>query len=246
MKIYDCFLYWDEDLLLDLRLNILNDYVDYFVIVEGNKTWQNNYKNFRFDIKKFQKFEKKIIYIQVKDMPEGKNPWIRENFQRNCIERGFKDIRDNDLIIISDLDEIPNPESILKFDTKKKYAVFRQNQYYYKFNLQAKKNPYWQGSRICVKKFLKSLHKNFPNSNLLIGEIIKHDQKTLNEIYKKSLMPEYLFFHKVSGQGILSWKDYKSLLVDCPYSLEYEWKFDDDNSFKIPSAFVWVLKPKKK
>ena len=97
-----------------------------------------------------------------------------------------------------------------------------------------------------VKKFLKSLHKNFPNSNLLIGEIIKHDQKTLNEIYKKSLMPEYLFFHKVSGQGILSWKDYKSLLVDCPYSLEYEWKFDDDNSFKIPSAFVWVLKPKKK
>jgi len=156
MKIYDCFLYWDEDLLLDLRLNILNDYVDYFVIVEGNKTWQNNYKNFRFDIKKFQKFEKKIIYIQVKDMPEGKNPWIRENFQRNCIERGFKDIRDNDLIIISDLDEIPNPESILKFDTKKKYAVFRQNQYYYKFNLQAKKNPYWQGSRICVKKFLKS------------------------------------------------------------------------------------------
>ena len=96
-----------------------------------------------------------------------------------------------------------------------------------------------------VKNFLKTLHKNFPNSNLLIGEIIKHDQKTLSEIYKKRLMPEYLFFHKVSGQGILSWKDYKSLLVDCPYRLEYEWKFDDDNSFKIPSAFVWVLKPKK-
>tara|TARA_B100000900_G_scaffold414473_1_gene441204 strand:- start:33 stop:1052 length:1020 start_codon:yes stop_codon:yes gene_type:complete len=97
-----------------------------------------------------------------------------------------------------------------------------------------------------LKKFLNSLHKNFPKSNLLIGEIIKHDQKTLNEIYKKSLMPEYLFFHKVSGQGILSWRDYKSLLVDCPYSLEYEWKFDDDNKHKIPSAFVWILKPRKK
>tara|TARA_B100001057_G_scaffold335609_1_gene336320 strand:- start:1517 stop:2536 length:1020 start_codon:yes stop_codon:yes gene_type:complete len=96
-----------------------------------------------------------------------------------------------------------------------------------------------------VKKFLNSLHKNFPNSNLLVGEIIKHDQKTLNEIYKKSLMPEYLFFHKVSGQGILSWQDYKSLLVDCPYSLEYEWKFDDENKRKIPSAFVWILKPRK-
>ncbi len=96
-----------------------------------------------------------------------------------------------------------------------------------------------------VKNFLKKLHKYFPESNLLIGEIIKHDQKTLNEIYKKSLMPEYLFFHKVSGQGILSWKQYKSLLVDCPYSLEYEWKFDDENKRKIPSAFVWILKPRK-
>ena len=59
MKIYDCFSYWDEDLLLDLRLNILNNYVDYFVIVEGNKTWQNNYKKFRFNLEKFDKFKKK-------------------------------------------------------------------------------------------------------------------------------------------------------------------------------------------
>ena len=58
-KIFDCFSYWDEDLLLDLRLNILNEYVDYFVIVEGNKTWQNNHKKLRFDISKFQNFKKK-------------------------------------------------------------------------------------------------------------------------------------------------------------------------------------------
>ena len=55
MKIYDCFSYWDEDLLLDLRLNILNEYVDFFVIIEGNKTWQNNFKKFRFNIEKFKK-----------------------------------------------------------------------------------------------------------------------------------------------------------------------------------------------
>ena len=61
--IYDCFSYWDEDLLLDLRLNILNKIVDYFVIVEGNKTWQNNPKKLRFDINKFSSFKKKIIYI---------------------------------------------------------------------------------------------------------------------------------------------------------------------------------------
>ena len=73
MKIYDCFSYWDEDLLLDLRFNILNDYVDYFVIVEGNKTWQNNPKKLRF--KKISVNIKKIIYIPVEDMPDGDNPY---------------------------------------------------------------------------------------------------------------------------------------------------------------------------
>ena len=156
MKIYDCFLYWDEDLLLDLRLNILNDYVDFFVVVEGNKTWQNNFKKFKFDLDKFKKFREKIIYIQVEDMPGGVNPWVRENFQRNCIERGLKDAQNDDLIVISDLDEIPNPEKISKFETNKRYAVFKQNHYYYKLNLRAQKNPYWNGSRICVRKYLKS------------------------------------------------------------------------------------------
>ena len=66
MKIYDCFSYWDEDLLLDLRLNILNQYVDYFVIVEGNKTWQNNPKKLRFDINKFSNFKKKLYIYRLK------------------------------------------------------------------------------------------------------------------------------------------------------------------------------------
>ena len=156
MKIYDCFSYWDEDLLLELRLNILNDYVDYFVIVEGNKTWQNNYKKLRFDISKFSKFKHKIIYISVEDMPDGDNPYLRENFQRNCIFRGLKNTTGDDLIIISDLDEIPNPEVINNFQTQMRYAVFKQRHFYYKLNLASKKNPYWHGSRICIKKYLKS------------------------------------------------------------------------------------------
>jgi beta-1,4-mannosyl-glycoprotein beta-1,4-N-acetylglucosaminyltransferase len=156
MKIYDCFLYWDEDLLLDLRLNILDNHIDYFVIVEGNKTWQNNSKKFRFDINKFKKFKNKIIYIKVEDMPGGENPWERENFQRNCIERGLVESKDDDLIIISDLDEIPNPKKLSEFTKKQKFAVFRQNHYYYKLNLRAQINPFWDGSRICIKKYLKS------------------------------------------------------------------------------------------
>ena len=155
MKIYDCFSYWDEDLLLDLRLNILNKYVDYFVIVEGNKTWQNNSKELRFDIKKFKKFKDKIIYIPVKDMPDGENPWLRENFQRNCIERGLTNSRPEDLIIISDVDEIPDLTNIKEYLKSKRYAVFKQKAFYYKINMQNKTLPHWYGSRVCKKKYLK-------------------------------------------------------------------------------------------
>ena len=154
--IYDCFSYWDEDLLLDLRLNILNKVVDYFVIVEGNKTWQNNPKKLRFNINKFSSFKKKIIYIPLRNMPDGDDPYKRENFQRNSISEGISTANDNDLVIVSDLDEIPNPETILKFNPQNRYAVFKQKHFYYKLNLQSEKNPHWLGSRICVKKYLNS------------------------------------------------------------------------------------------
>ena len=68
MKIYDCFMFSDEKMILDIRLNVMNEYVDYFVIVEGNKTWQNNYKKLRIDISKFTKFKDKIIYIHVETL----------------------------------------------------------------------------------------------------------------------------------------------------------------------------------
>jgi beta-1,4-mannosyl-glycoprotein beta-1,4-N-acetylglucosaminyltransferase len=156
MKIYDCFSYWDEDFLLDLRLKILNEYVDYFVIVEGNKTWQNNKKKLRFNNNLFREFEKKIIYIPVTDLPDGDDPYLRENYQRNCISRGIGKAKDNDLILISDLDEIPNLERLKEFKLSDKYAVFKQKHFYYKINLQSEKNPFWLGSRVCVKKYLRS------------------------------------------------------------------------------------------
>ena len=156
MKIYDCFSYWDEDLLLDLRLNILNNYVDFFVIAEGNKTWQNNSKKLRFDIKKFEKFEKKIIYIPVTDMPDGDNPYLRENHQRNCLAKGLQNANDQDLIIISDLDEIPNPKVLAKFKNNLRFAAFKQKHFYYKLNLLNSQSPHWFGSRICIKRYLKS------------------------------------------------------------------------------------------
>ncbi len=154
--IYDCFSYLDEDLLLNLRLNILDKYVDYFVIVEGNKTWQNNPKELKFDINKYEKFKHKIIYVRVTDLPDGNDPYLRENHQRNSILRGLINSNDQDIIIISDLDEIPNPEVFNKFKNEMKFAVFQQKHFYYRFNLQSKNNPFWFGSRICLKKYLVS------------------------------------------------------------------------------------------
>lgn len=156
MKIFDCFIYFDEDLLLDLRFNILNNIVNYFVVVESNRTWQNNIKKFNFNIEKFKKFSNKIIYVKVEDMPEGENPWLRENFQRNCITRGLLKANSEDLIIISDADEIPDPKKIINFNLKKKYGVFEQRQFYYKLNLFNKSNPVWRGSKACIKRYLKS------------------------------------------------------------------------------------------
>ena len=126
MNIYDCFMYFDEDLLLDLRLNILNNYVTKFVITEATYAHNGEKKELKFDIKKFKKFEDKIKYIVV-DIPppdilqiddndslekKGQklilNGYARDNFQRNKLMDGVKEAKDNDIVIISDLDEIPN------------------------------------------------------------------------------------------------------------------------------------------
>ena len=83
MKIYDCITFFNSNFLFETRVNILNKYVDYFVIVEGNRTWQNNSKELKFDINKYEKFKDKIIYIKVTDLPDGRDPCSRENHQRN-------------------------------------------------------------------------------------------------------------------------------------------------------------------
>ena len=71
MKIYDCFMYYDEDLLLDLRLNILDNYIDFFVIVESEFYHNGKKRNLKFQIKNFEKFKNKIIYISQKKEPSG-------------------------------------------------------------------------------------------------------------------------------------------------------------------------------
>ncbi|MFL2903163.1 MAG: glycosyl transferase family 17 [Candidatus Pelagibacter sp.] len=155
MKFFDCFMYYDEDLILDIRLNTLNDYIDKFVIVEAKRDHQGNEKKLNFQVDNFKKFEKKIIYKVIETFPEKQTDWERENFQRNFIATGLNSAEEDDYIIISDVDEIPDLSN-LKNNQKNRYTVFEQKMFYYKINLLNKTTPIWFGSKMCKKKYLKS------------------------------------------------------------------------------------------
>ncbi len=157
-------MYFDEDLMLDIRLNTLFDHIDEFVICEATLDHAGNEKKLNFDINNFKKFKKKINYIVVEDLPKVvkkfKKNWhsahFRDQYQRNALSRGITKYQDNDLIMISDLDEIPNPSKLSNFNNKDKYACFVQKNFSLKLNLFNKSEPNWYGTRICRKKDLKS------------------------------------------------------------------------------------------
>jgi len=129
MKVYDCFTFFNEFELLELRLDLLNNVVDHFVLVEANKTHKNDPKEFNFEKNKhnFEKYLDKIIYIKVEDMPEynPENEWKLENYQRNCIARGLKNTDPDDIVFISDIDEIPNPNVLVMLNDNKSSVNFR-------------------------------------------------------------------------------------------------------------------------
>ena len=173
MKIIDCFMYFNEDLVLDVRLNELNPHIDKFVIVESNFTHSGEKKDFNFDIRKFQKFANKIIYLKIDQKPNNliqineqdseddiknkqvENALILENFQRNYIYKGLENFNDDDFILISDIDEIPNLSLIDLNKHKNSIVLFKQYFFHYKFNLFLD-NFYFFGSKGCMKKNLKS------------------------------------------------------------------------------------------
>ena len=171
MKIYDCFMYFDEDTVLDVRLNTLNDYVDYFVIVESKFTHRGDQRKLKFNLQKFEKFKNKIIYLIYEKLPsqieEIKvndqhnelsrkyiwNAYYRENGQRNYIINGLAGAEKNDIILISDVDEIPKLSNINFNEIKEKIILFKQDMFYYKFNLRLP-NLIWTGTKACRKKDL--------------------------------------------------------------------------------------------
>ncbi len=172
MKIYDCFQFFDEEMLLNVRLNILDKFVHKFVISEATYTHNGKPKKLLFDINKYKKFKDKIIYIivdkpppNVEDINENdshdiissktqSNAYKRHIFQLEETRKGISEANPEDIIIVGDLDEIPNLENINFKAIKEKLIFFKQKMFYYKFNLYYKMP--WYGSKACKKKYLKS------------------------------------------------------------------------------------------
>ena len=154
-KIFDCFMFHNETTLLEIRLNILNEYVDYFVIVESAETHSGLKKKLIFDINKYPNFRNKIIYSVIDKFPSNLSAWEKENYQRNFISNLLAKAEMNDFILISDLDEIPDLSKINLSNYDEKIIVFKQRLFLYKFNY-GEMNPHWHGTRCSQKKNLKN------------------------------------------------------------------------------------------
>ncbi len=207
MNIYDCFMYFDEDLLLDLRLNYLNKFVKKFIIAEATYTHNGNKKKLNFDMNKFKKFKDKIVYIVVDKQPENilkfdenepkhkkgekliLNGMARDYFQRESLKKGLENVHGEDLILISDLDEIPNLLNLNFNEIKNNIVIFEQRMFYYKLNLFYE-DFIWQGTKATKSKnflspqWLRNIKgKKYPKWRL---DTLFSNKKYSNLIYVKN------------------------------------------------------------
>ena len=179
-------MFFDEEMMLDFRLNVMNQYVDKFVITEAKYMHSGKPKKLLFDINKFSKFKDKIIYNVIEEEPSNierldktdnanirnikliNNSNRREHYQREMAKKSLDEAEPDDIILINDIDEIPNLENINFNNIREKIIIFKQNIYCYKFNLHYE-NFFWHGTKACKKKYFISpqwlrdvRHKKYP------------------------------------------------------------------------------------
>jgi beta-1,4-mannosyl-glycoprotein beta-1,4-N-acetylglucosaminyltransferase len=185
MKIVDCFIFYNELQLLEYRLSILYNVVDYFIIVESRQTFVGKDKELLYEINKnkFNKFKDKIIHIVV-DLPykypnidyknnkpfqnynynENGQQWMNEAFQRESLTEGFKQIsfEDNDYIIVSDADEIPDPDTLNEIKNGKisPFEIYKLKQDLYYYNLNSKREEMWTHPYIMSYGFFNKYKKD--------------------------------------------------------------------------------------
>lgn len=177
MKLIDCFIFYNELEMLKYRLELLYNIVDYFIIVESKYTFTGIEKKLYYNENKelFKKYDDKIIHIIENTMPymypniniKENQQWINENYHRNSIIKGFEKIslKDDDIIIITDLDEIPDPETlekILNNELNITINCLEQDMYYY--NLNSKLMEKWYHPKIMC-------YKNYKEQTLTLSEL---------------------------------------------------------------------------
>ena len=192
--VYDCFTFYNEFDVLEIRLALLYDHVDFFVIAEADKTWRNNPKPLFFNeqSQRFAKYSDKIKHIIVYDLPNDKDPWLLEAFQRNALARGLTECNDNDTIFICDVDEIWDPRILLEC------SVFpsRIEMPFYYYTLNYRVNSLWIYPLICTYADVKG--------------------STLNDLRQKSGVPAIFHYKNTDTSFHLSFlygTDYKAYIT---------------------------------
>ena len=187
-KIADCITFFDNNLMFNLRYRVLEKYVDYFVVCESifDHTGKKKKKNFIWR-KDYDKNKVKYFLLK-KPFPKKNNRWKNQAIQREYLLKCINFLSPNDYVFFSDPDEIINPNILKKFSLKKKYGIFLQKFFNYKFNLY---NPYespWEGTRVVKKKNLNSI--DFLRQKVLIKNLrynyFRFDKEKNIQIFKNA------------------------------------------------------------
>ncbi len=152
MKILDCITFFRENFITNLRFEVLKDYVDYFVICESIYDHKGRRKEINFELKNLSLKNKIIHIILDHPFPESDDPWKCQAYQRDFMLKHLTFAKEDDHIMFSDPDEIPNPNILKNISLKKKYGIFLQKSYIYKLNIFNQFETPWEGTRICKKK----------------------------------------------------------------------------------------------
>ncbi len=183
-KIFDCITFYNENLLVNSRFEILNEFVDYFIVVESKYDHKGDKKEINFNLLN-SKLKKRVRHVVIdENFPDLSDGWAIETFQREKILDTIKDANSEDYIMYSDSDEIPNPLKLKNLNLKKKYGIFLQKFFVYKLNIFNRFETPWQGTRICKKKNLKSI--TFLRKKIRLENLKKAFWKLQ---YEKSIQP---------------------------------------------------------
>tara|TARA_Y100000590_G_scaffold68711_1_gene74900 strand:+ start:5477 stop:6286 length:810 start_codon:yes stop_codon:yes gene_type:complete len=156
-KIIDCVTFFQENYIFNLRYNIISEYVDYMLVCESKYDHRGNKKDLNFEFKKNYNKDKIRYIILEKPFPKNNDIWKNQAIQREFILENLIFVDQDDYIMFSDPDEIPNPNTLINFELKKKYGIFFQKSFNYKLNLFNQYESPWEGTRVCKKKYLKSI-----------------------------------------------------------------------------------------